>query len=180
MKHSQYKHWILDDITLPIEQKRLLAQHLTACDECRQLKHGWDASRELLVSSAMAVPAHGFTSRWQETYQRKCRLEKVRRYRITLAGLLLLAFIASLTYMVASGSFLHILANFFTSLTQLILAVTRGLTYLGYWLGRLPVVVPLVGGFLFIGVITSFTMTALFALWNIQNRKKLAYETVSR
>jgi len=179
MKHSQFEHWILDDIALSVDQGKSLEAHLTGCKECRQLKTGWDASRNLLTTAILASPAPGFTIRWQDTIARKYRLEKVRRFRLTLAGLLMLAFAASLTYMVASGSFLHILANFFTSIAQLVIAITNGLSTLGYWISRMPLAVTLTAGFMLFGMLTAFILTTAFTLWNVNNRKQLAHEIVS-
>lgn len=176
MNHSQYKHWILDEITLSADQENLLEKHLDSCKECRQLKSGWEASSDLLIRAKMAVPAQGFSLRWNETLARKTRLEKVRRYRLTVTGLLIAGFLTSLIYLVASGSFLHVLANSFTAIAQALIAITNGLSIIGYWFNRMPVALPLMAGFILFGMVTAFLMTAAFALWNINQRKKLAHE----
>jgi len=178
MKHSQFKGWILDQSTLKPEERKMLEVHLEGCRECRQLSAGWEASRKVLLKPVMASPAPGFSARWQATLARKSRVEKIRRHRLTIAGLILAGFLASLVYMAASGSFLHILADSFNALTSLIIAITHGLSTLGLWLGRLPLAVPIAAGFILFGLLTAFLMTAAFALWNIRSRKKLAHETV--
>ena len=179
MKHSQYKHWILDESVLKPEERKMLKEHLAVCKDCRQLKAGWEASQKMLVKPVLAAPAPGFTDRWQSTLARKIRTEKVRRYRLAVTGFVLLGFVASLVYMIASGSFLHVLADSFNSLTHLLIAITNGLSTLGVWLGRLPIAVPIAVGFILFGLMTAFLMTMAFALWNINNRKRLAYETAS-
>ena len=102
MKHSQYKHWILDESVLKPEERKMLKEHLAVCKDCRQLKAGWEASQKMLVKPVLAAPAPGFTDRWQSTLARKIRTEKVRRYRLAVTGFVLLGFVASLVYMIAS------------------------------------------------------------------------------
>ncbi len=179
MKHSQFKHWILDEGILKPEDRKVLKEHLAGCKDCRQLKAGWEASQKMLFKPVLAAPAPGFADRWQSTLASKIRTEKVRRYRLAVTGFVLLGFVASLVYMIASGSFLHVLADSFNSLTHLLIAITNGLSTLGVWLGRLPIAVPIAAGFILFGLMTAFLMTMAFALWNINNRKKLAYETAS-
>ena len=176
MKHSQYKDWILDESALNPDERKMLAAHLDGCRECRQLKAGWEASRKMLLNPVMASPAPGFAVRWQVTLARKIRVERIRQHRLTVAGLIVAGFLASLVYMAASGSFLHILADSFNALTGLLIAITNGLSTLGFWLSRLPLAVPLAAGFILFGLLTAFLLTMAFALWNIRNRKKLAHE----
>ena len=177
MKHLPYENWILDKPKLTREEIKSLTDHLAVCKQCSLLKSGWEASKVLLTQTKLIAPAPGFTARWQNTLIRKCKTEKVRRYRITLFGLLILAFSASLTYMVASGTFMQILANFFNSIIQMIIALTNGLSTLGLWVNKLPTAVPLAAGFLFFGLVNTFLMSAVFLFWNLKNRKKLVHET---
>lgn len=177
MKHSQYKDWILDKSTLNPEERKMLSAHLEGCRDCRQLKASWEASRKMLLNPVMASPAPGFTDRWQATLARKNRIEEIRRYRLTVAGLILSGFLASLGYMAASGLFLQVLADSFNSFTRLVIAVANGLSTLGLWFGRLPLAVPIAASFILFGLITAFLLTTAFALWNIRSRKKLAHET---
>ena len=64
-------------------------------------------------------------------------MKVVRRQRISIFLALLVVFFLSLTYMVASGSFLHMLADIFTSATTLLFGMTKGLSSLGYWIAHL-------------------------------------------
>ena len=177
MKHSQYKELILSDSALNSDQQKALEQHISTCKECRQLRNTWMSCQKTLTHVKMAAPAPGFTRRWEETLARKIRLETVRQHRLTVAGLVLVGFIASLIYLIASGSLMHVLANSFTSIVQFMIAISQGLATVGYWLKRLPIAVPLVTGFVLFGLLTAFLMTTVFTLWNINNRKKIAHET---
>ncbi len=176
MKHSQYKHWILDESDLKSEERRMLKEHLAVCKECRQLNAGWNASRKMLLNPVQAGPAPGFVVRWQETVARKTRLEKVRRYRLTIAGFVFAGFLATLVYLITSGSFMQMLADSFNSVSRVIFAITGGLSTIGFWLRRLPLAVPLAAGFILFGMLTAFLMVMAFTLWNINNRKKFAHE----
>lgn len=176
MKHKPYENWILDEATLTSQQEKILAEHLTICTECRMLQAGWLASNKLLENPVMKAPAPGFSARWQEIYQKKCRDEKVRRYRLTLCGLLILAFTASLTYLVTSGSFLHLFANFFNIISRLVFGITNSLSTFGYWIRSLPAFVPISAGFIIFGLLNAFFIAGLFTLWNLKNRKVWVYE----
>ena len=177
MKHLPYENWILDEPKLTYEEVKSLTGHLAACKQCNQLKFGWETSKLVLTQAKLIAPVPGFSARWQKTLIKKRNTEKVHRYRITLFGLLMLAFSASLTYMVASGSFLQILANFFNSIIQTIIAITNGLSNLGIWINKLPTAVPLAAVFLFFGLVNAFLMAAIFLFWNLKNRKTLVHET---
>jgi hypothetical protein len=133
----------------------------------------------MLAKPVLAAPAPGFSDRWQSTLARKIHMEKIRRYRLAVSGSVMLGFFASLVYVIASGSFLHVLADSFNSLTQLVIAITHGLSTVGLWLGRLPIAIPVAAGFILFGLMTAFLMSMAFALWNINNRKKFVYENAS-
>jgi len=178
MKHLPYENWILDEPRLTREEIQALTDHLAGCKQCSQLRSGWEASKLLLNQAKLITPTPGFTARWQNTLIKKSKTERVRRYRITLIGLLLLAFAASMTYMVASGTFMQLLANFFNSIFQTIIAITNGLSTLGIWINKLPATIPLAAGFLFFGLVNAFLLSAVFLFWNLKNRKTLAHETL--
>ncbi len=171
MNHKLYENWILDEPRLNTSQKKELEKHLSACPHCKHLDTGWQASKRLMRHAVQKTPSPGFGLRWQAYTQKKHNLAKVRRYRLTLMGLLTLAFIASLIYIVASGSILQMLADVFNGFTSLIIAITSGLSSLGYWLYHMPIAIPLTLGFIFFGLINAFIMVALFTLWNLKQRK---------
>ncbi len=171
MNHKPFENWILDESQLSADQKKEMARHLSACPHCRRLDSGWQASKRLMRHAVEKTPAPGFTQRWHVYAQRKRDMIKVRRYRLGMASLLFLAFIASLTYMIASGSIMQMLADVFNGITNIVIGITSGLSALGYWLYRLPIAVPLTLGFIFLGLINAFVFVALFAAWNLKQRK---------
>ncbi len=176
MKHKQYESWVLDEAPLTTAQQQKLDAHLEVCESCRVLYRSWIASKQLITQSIMQVPALGFTDRWQTTVHKKYQIEKVRRYRLTLFGLLLLAFASSVVYLLVSGSFIQMFTNGFTMILEMVMGLTNSLSTIGYWLSRLPIAVPITAGFIFFGLINSFVMVGIFFLWNLKKRKLLAYE----
>ncbi|BBB48088.1 anti-sigma factor family protein [Pelolinea submarina] len=171
MNHKQFESWILDEHKLSDSQKADLLIHLAACPKCSQLDTGWQASRKLMKQAAAKTPEPGFSVRWQAFAEKKCQMKVIRRQRVSIFMALVVVFFLSLTYMVASGSFLHMLADIFTSATTLLFNMTKGLSSFGYWIGHMPVVVPLAVGFIFFGLINAFILVGLFTLWNIRQRK---------
>ena len=171
MNHKPYENWILDDQRLNASQKKELAGHLAECQHCKRLDTGWQASKQLMNHAAPKAPSSGFALRWTAYAEKKHNLEKVRRYRLTLTGLLFLSFTASLIYMVASGSFMQILADTFNGIANLLIGITSGLSSLGVWLYNLPIAIPLTIGFIFFGLMNAFVIVALFTLWNLKQRK---------
>ncbi len=177
MRHLPYENWILDEPKLKPDEINTLSKHLAVCNQCRQLKRGWEASKVLLTKAYLATPAPGFSTRWQSTLNQKLKIEKIRRYRLTLFGLLVLTFLASVTYMVASGSFMQMMANLLNSAMQIVIVVTQSLSNLGLFASRMPAAVPIAVGFLFFGLINAFLISVLFFFWNLRNRKVFVNET---
>ena len=171
MKHKQYENWILDDAPLSDAQQHELDTHLEVCKSCQLLLRGWVASKQLITQSTMQNPAQGFTDRWQKTRIRKCQIEKVRRHRLTLFGLVLLAFVSSIIYILVSGSFMQMFANGFTMILETVMGITNGLSTIGYWLSRLPIAVPITAGFIYFGLLNSFVIVGIIFLWNLKQRK---------
>ncbi len=171
MNHKPFENWILDELHLDVSQKKEMEKHLSVCPRCKRLDTGWQASKRLMTHAQVKAPASGFSTRWQAYAVKKQNLQKIRRYRLTLIGLFMLVFAASLTYMVASGSFLQMIADAFNGLTNMIIAITSGLSALGLWLYRMPIAIPLTLGFIFFGLVNAFIMVAAFTLWNLKQRK---------
>lgn len=171
MKHKLYERWILDEMSLTRAQQQKLASHLHTCKSCLALQTGWTASKKLISLTATHQPATGFSDRWQQTIIKKSQIEKVRRYRLTIFGLVLLAFASTLTYTIASGSLMQTFANGIAVFSNVFMKITNGLSSIGYWLNHLPIVVPLTAGFAFFGLLTAFMMSGIFFLWNIRKRK---------
>ena len=171
MNHKQFENWILDEPELNKSQKQELKNHLTACSQCRQLETGWQASKVLITQASTRSPESGFKLRWLAVAEKKKQMAKVRSYRLTLFSLLILAFTASLTYMITSGYFLHMLADICNSASRLVMATTNGLSTLGTWLYQVPIAIPFAIAFLLFGLLNAFIMVGLFTLWNIKQRK---------
>ena len=176
MNHKQFERWILDEPKLSDSQKADLQTHITACPKCSQLDTGWQTSRKLMEQAPAKTPEAGFNLRWHAYAEKKYQMKIVRRQRITIFLVLVAVFFISLTYMIASGSFLHMLADIFTGTTSLLFNLTKGLSTLGYWINRLPLVVPLTVGFIIFVLINAFILVGLFALWNIKQRKPQTHE----
>ena len=170
MKHKQYESWILDEAPLTDQQQVKLNGHLALCEKCCILNSSWTASRKLIMQSIYQKPAPGFADRWQEMIIIKEQVAKIRRFRLSLFGLMLLAFFSSVIYLLASGSFMQLFANGFTMISELAISLTNGLSSLGYWLSRLPIAVPITAGFIFFGLINAFVMVGIFFLWNLKQR----------
>jgi len=179
MKHKQYENWILDGDTLSSKKKAELASHIAVCEECAHLQTGWMISKRLLEKATEKAPEKGFTNRWQETILRKQRVEMLRRYRLTLLGLLGLSFISTLVFLIASGSLEQMLASTLNGIAEFLIAITNGLSTLGFWIHRLPIYIPLTAGFILFGIVNAFLLASIFMLWNLKNRKKPVYETAS-
>ena len=176
MNHKPFENWILDEARLDEGQKQELKTHLAVCPQCRQLETGWQASKELITQASEKTPQNGFKNRWLAVVEMKKQMEKVRRYRLTLFTLLVIAFASSLTYMISSGYFLHMLADIFNSISRVFMATTNGLSTLGTWLYQVPIAVPLTIGFILFGLFNAFIMVGLFTLWDIKQRKLQADE----
>ena len=170
MKHKQYEKWIFNQSHLTSAQQQKLDAHLKVCDYCRILHVNWISSQQLIFQSLKHAPAPGFVERWQITFIKKCRNEKVRRHRLTIFGLLLIAFISSVIYMLVSKSFMQMFANVFTMISEIFMGITNGLSTINYWLSHLPIAVPVTAGFLFIGMINALILVVIFFLWNIRQR----------
>jgi len=177
MKHKQYEQWILnEEIELTPDQKKELADHLAECSACQSLQIGWAATKELLQKAPIIQPTPGFSARWEKTLERKMRAENIRRYRLTWLAVLLLASIVILAYLLISGSFTLLLANSFNALSRLIFGITEGLSNFGYWMRKLPLLVPLSTGFILFGLMTAFLTVGLMVYLDFKNRRMLPDE----
>jgi predicted anti-sigma-YlaC factor YlaD len=78
MSHQPFETWILDVETLPSEDRRVLQEHLESCTQCRSLRDKWHSVQHELRARVVAVPAPGFTQRWQAGLAER-RAQAVRR-----------------------------------------------------------------------------------------------------
>lgn len=96
MKHKQYETWILMGDELTLEEQRELHTHLKECSQCQALHRAAQQVAHLFKTSAVPVPADGFSDRWSARMDRQERRKRNLILLITLAvifagGLLLLA-----------------------------------------------------------------------------------------
>ena len=83
MDHRHFEKYLLNDTTIPREEKAAFQAHLKVCSTCAAL---FQANRAL-HNAMMAAPAPGFASRFQARLEVQRKTEK-RRY--FLGGLILL------------------------------------------------------------------------------------------
>jgi ribosomal protein L24E len=75
MKHQPYEDWLLDETPITMEQKRELDLHLRSCSYCTALvETGYG-----LGSVKMAVPADGFTVRFQHRLAERKLVDRRRK-----------------------------------------------------------------------------------------------------
>ncbi len=176
MKHKQFEKWILDDKPLGSQEKVMLETHLQNCRSCRSLRTGWQASKQLIHQASNHQPDPGFSARWNTTIIRKKQIEKIRRYRLSIFFLIILAFAGAVTYLVASGSVIQSLANSIAVLSDLVIKLTNGLSSLGYWFQTLPIAIPITIGFILFGFFSALMMAGIFFLWNLRRRELVSNE----
>jgi anti-sigma factor RsiW len=88
MSHQPFENWILDHEGLSVPDRRALQDHLDTCKQCRQIQHRWQAVHQELRTRRMAVPAPGFTQRWQSSLAERRALEQ-RKQAWRIFGILL-------------------------------------------------------------------------------------------
>ncbi len=76
MKHQPFEEWLLNDTPLTLEQKRELDSHLRSCASCAALFE----TGVILKSAKMAVPAAGFSTRFQARLTAHKLAERRRRF----------------------------------------------------------------------------------------------------
>jgi len=176
MKHKQYENWILNERQLSGRENAELEAHLQSCQQCRDLQSGWLASKQLIKQAADHHPAPGFAARFQNTMIKQRRTEKIRRHRLSIFSLIVLAFTASAVYLVATGSMMQSITNGITLISDAIMQLTTGLSTLGYWISSLPIAIPLTVGFIFFGFFSALMMVGAFFLWNLRQRERVVNE----
>lgn len=107
MSHQPFENWILDNETLPVEERRKLQAHLDACAQCQRLAKGWEAVRFDLHARPMVAPAPGFSQRWKSgTAERRAREQRKQAWKIfgaLLAGAVFVL-VAMAGYMAVTSS----------------------------------------------------------------------------
>jgi hypothetical protein len=65
MGHQPYESWLISEEPLLPEDEQKLHEHITTCDDCRQLSYSWAEVQDLFRESQLATPPPGFVDRWQ-------------------------------------------------------------------------------------------------------------------
>lgn len=86
MEHQPFEHWMLEDLTLSLQQERALQEHLDTCAQCCQLRAGWQAARSQMRPAAVVAPRPGFSQRFQNNLAAR-KLQQQLQVRRTLLGL---------------------------------------------------------------------------------------------
>jgi hypothetical protein len=99
MVHQPYNSWLLDEVKLNPEQKAQLEEHMLTCTECQPVQHAWVSVKKEIISSPMASPAAGFTTRWKTYLQIRNSVNQKQLAKRWLLGLSLAA-VATLVLLV--------------------------------------------------------------------------------
>lgn len=93
MNHQPYEDWILAGSAIDSEQRATLQQHLATCSHCHQLQKRWQAASRQILAEGLAIPAAGFTQRWQASLPVRTTRQQTllaRRFLSIIIGLALL------------------------------------------------------------------------------------------
>lgn len=76
MNHQPFEEWLLNETPITSEQKREMDLHLRSCTYCTALAE----TGNILGSVKMAVPAEGFTMRFQDRLAERKLVERRRKF----------------------------------------------------------------------------------------------------
>jgi len=76
MKHQPFEEWLLNDISMTLEQKRELDQHVRSCEYCAALVE----TGMVLRSAKMVSPVEGFTARFQARLAERKLVDRRRKF----------------------------------------------------------------------------------------------------
>lgn len=86
MAHQPFETWIFAEEATTNEQARALEEHLESCAHCKALANAWADVRGSLHAPAMAMPAPGFSARWQARLAQSRERDRRRQAEWVLAG----------------------------------------------------------------------------------------------
>ncbi|MBN2147091.1 MAG: zf-HC2 domain-containing protein [Anaerolineales bacterium] len=115
MNHQPFRSWLLSEEPLPPEQAQALQEHLQSCEACRQIDHAWNDVHALFQHLPDAVPAPGFTERWQQRmvenqlHKQQQQAWAATAFTAFIAFMLILAFGAQIVEMLRSPTQLALL-----------------------------------------------------------------------
>jgi hypothetical protein len=142
MKHQPFEEWLLNDMPINPEQRRELDSHLRSCAYCAALFETGVA----LKSVRMALPAAGFTARFQTRLVAHKVAEHRRKFwgaiLFALGGLALLVWLVSpslLTFLASPAAWITTIVEWGVFLiTTLDAMIQAGLVLLRILPGFLP------------------------------------------
>jgi hypothetical protein len=169
LDHLPFTDWILSGETLTLEQNRSLQEHLRSCPECSQVQAALVEVQLLFRPSMMAVPAAGFTDRWQQHLTAQ-RIRHQRRnawiffFIATAMAVLILSFI--------SWRFLAVLSSPTTMLSSLVYLWTFAIVLAERLQDLLWGLARLLPAFTYLGLVFLFGFISLMnVLWLVTYRQ---------
>jgi len=141
MSHQPFETWILDQETLPLEDRRVLQAHLDTCQQCLRLQRRWQSVHQELRAKQMVAPAPGFTQRWKTgLVERKALEQRKQAWKIAglLLGMSLLVLILIAGYTMATTSPADWMVNAVRVTSSTTGIIHLGIQFVQSWLGSTP------------------------------------------
>jgi anti-sigma factor RsiW len=160
-QHKPFEMWILQDRSLNADEEQELELHLATCETCRQLKLGWQTSRQELTAAVALSPAPGFSQRWKASLaDRRARQQQkqVRRFLKYLIGINLLSLAGLVTAIILGTSPLDLFSGLLHSSVSVFLYAKQVESLALAIYHSVPLYVPVV---FWILLSTGFCLTAL-------------------
>ena len=173
MKHHPFETWIIMDPDLTIEERRELHSHLNDCARCQTLHRATHQVAHLFKTSAVPVPAPGFSDRWKTRME---RIEARRKILIFSTSVLLIAASLILLFALIGVQFSIYLSSVPQMLASFAFQFSRWLIFLTHlW----DILDPLVGvGLKMISplwVVTfGFSLSGILAAWIVSTTRSQA------
>jgi anti-sigma factor RsiW len=170
MEHQPFETWIIDEIELNIEQKAAMDSHLAACPKCRGLSQAWSHVRERIETAPVALPAPGFSQRFQSSLaERQLRKQQLQVRRLFLFLVLgaALSFFTWIAILLASASPVDLLVAGFQTITQLFVSydiLQHGIVSLFF---SVPIVIPIALWILITSALAILALIWAVSLWRI-------------
>jgi hypothetical protein len=146
MSHQPFETWLLDQQTLPIDDRRALQVHLDGCPQCLRLQHRWQMVHQELQLQPMVSPAPGFTLRWKEGLAvRKAREQSRQAWKMAallFAAAIIVLFLAA-AYFVATTSLTDWLVALAGAVSTFTGFLNLGIHFVNNWLSSTPLAVNL-------------------------------------
>ena len=158
ISHQIFETWILQEDPINEEETQLLDIHLLDCEQCRQLKNGWQSASQNLRTVTQVQPAKGFSQRWQAGLaERRIRAQQkqTRRFFVFTIGITFLSYMGLIATFLLGTSPIELLSTLLRNTISLFLVAKQIQNILMVTLNSVPVYVPVV---LWILVSTGFCL----------------------